>query len=1557
MALPTWITPAGQLGIIPELEYYEYNLDAYDATSGTLVYSYISGKLPLGIQLISTGKLQGIPISELGGDQNVTYAFTIRVKNSSTNGLSDRTFIITVSNVAPPIIIPRDVDLGIYFDGTIVQIQLEAVEATPGANLVWRKKDGDLPEGLVLSSSGLIYGQIVPIIGPGPGSNPGWDETAWNELGWDFSLIAVSKSFSFTVEVFDGVNYDATPYKILIVPQAALEADATTITADTTISGGHTLTIDTGSRHDPTIVTTQNDVTDQRQGSYFALQIIGSDLDGDVLQYYLPSTISSSFDEQSGGNGNPYIASTLTGGNLSIGVNSVTDNTKAALLPSDAIKVLSLTTPDELNWYDATVNNYINLRVTGNKIVAGSVGNFVTQGISSANAQISTISTTTGTIEVSGNLVTGSFTIHGNTSIGTLTVSDQLITANVGDYVTQLASTGNATVRANVVNSISVPIQLNSGEFAISGSNVKINGSFINAVPTAIRFDDKLITANIGDLITQPDTGATATITANVVSAINIPVRYTGGTFTIGYGNLSINAVTTDVYPTVSTTTIVPVSVTANIGDFITQSSTGANATVTSNVVTATVVPVTFTSGVFSTTSGNLTLGATSINVKPLNVIAHADIGMVYNTVNTFTLNSAATSAIIHIADGQASDIIVAIGHANNNGGAVVSPAGYTLATARINHQSVTYSTTMIAYKNSSVANPEDPAVFDGTGSTPANWGAYSIRLSPSSSVTGTFVGATVDTTLDGFATGNSFTIAYPTGTLPGDLAFVAITATANLIGGMTAAGWTQLDTTTGTVNTCLLSKIVTDLTAVTFTHTGLISAAVTGAMSVFRGTTYNSFTTASGTSSYPNPPSIATSGVVAIDTVTNATPTSVNSVGVTLGLISTEGTIGYNGVNLDGSQNKFDQSPLFISLDINLDINTGWLTGRLPIQTVNEVNYPFEVIVYKRDYSAYRTSALFTLTVLGDLNNKINWVTPSELGTIENGQISDLYITAVSTKGKSLWYKFKSSALQRLPQGLILTNGGLLSGRVSFELFSLDQGTTFLDGTILGEATTTFDNTYTFTVTASDFDNSIAVDRTFIIHVLNRNKAPYEDLYLKALPSKDQRAQFISIIHNVSLFPPELIYRNEDPFFGLATSIKTLFLPGLNPSLSSEYAATVSTNHYEKRITLGNIKTAVARDSNFNIKYEVVYLEVTDDNTNSFGGKPADIQFPSIATPYYDYEGNAYTIAYPNSFGNMKDVTVAALGYANKGALPDWMTSRQANGLILGFTRAVVLAYTIPGASSLIAYRYKQQNFNMNNIDFTVDRYQIDKNYTANYDIAANAFITSSETTFDRYPGLSSIFVNTGAVDYAVYTPYEDINNRSKSSIGTLGGLDGIKHFKDGETLVFAQQEFRRDQNDISDYNQGWSDVDTVWGADSWDYDQGTVSTTDDLKWDSASVVPGYNEHNFDPLVANKRIGIWRINIDASDMVTLTYIQEVTIYNKLYVRNGYTYGGTNIYFDPVVKSGNIIPNYSIIPEEIQIISTQFDGNGTRFYNYRDSYTLPESGDKYIKFAKLGVFN
>ena len=109
MSYPIWLTPVGNLGIVPESEYYQFALDGYDTSGGALKYSKLSGELPPGIQLTSTGVLQGIPISTGGPDLNQDYTFTIRLQNLITLNITDRTFSLTVTNVAPPIIVPKTV--------------------------------------------------------------------------------------------------------------------------------------------------------------------------------------------------------------------------------------------------------------------------------------------------------------------------------------------------------------------------------------------------------------------------------------------------------------------------------------------------------------------------------------------------------------------------------------------------------------------------------------------------------------------------------------------------------------------------------------------------------------------------------------------------------------------------------------------------------------------------------------------------------------------------------------------------------------------------------------------------------------------------------------------------------------------------------------------------------------------------------------------------------------------------------------------------------------------------------------------------------------------------------------------------------------------------------------------------------------------------------------------------------------------------------------------------------------------------------------------------------
>jgi hypothetical protein len=113
-----------------------------------------------------------------------------------------------------------------------------------------------------------------------------------------------------------------------------------------------------------------------------------------------------------------------------------------------------------------------------------------------------------------------------------------------------------------------------------------------------------------------------------------------------------------------------------------------------------------------------------------------------------------------------------------------------------------------------------------------------------------------------------------------------------------------------------------------------------------------------------------------------------------------------------------------------------------------------------------------FTLTITGVVNSEVTWITATDLGVIDNGSTSVLQVEAVNTGGRELRYRLKSGAYNSLPQGLELLPTGDISGRVSFNGFSIDLGTTTFDETFavnrnLTTLGTTFDSTFRFTVNA----------------------------------------------------------------------------------------------------------------------------------------------------------------------------------------------------------------------------------------------------------------------------------------------------------------------------------------------------------------------------------------------------------------------------------------------------------------------------------------------------------
>jgi hypothetical protein len=121
--------------------------------------------------------------------------------------------------------------------------------------------------------------------------------------------------------------------------------------------------------------------------------------------------------------------------------------------------------------------------------------------------------------------------------------------------------------------------------------------------------------------------------------------------------------------------------------------------------------------------------------------------------------------------------------------------------------------------------------------------------------------------------------------------------------------------------------------------------------------------------------------------------------------------------------------------------------------------------------------------------------------------------------------------------------------------------------------------------------------------------------------------------------------------------------------------------------------------------------------------------------------------------------------------------------------------------------------------------------------------------------------------------------------------------------------------------------------------------------------IATGFNTTSEVVDVNETSITVYPANVSTVSNTSITFMPTLTFNKSLYVRNGYTYGGINIYYDPNLKEGKLYPNFSKLGQQIKTTGTIFDGNGSRFFDYRDSYITPGEGDTGIVFPHLNVFD
>lgn len=431
-------------------------------------------------------------------------------------------------------------------------------------------------------------------------------------------------------------------------------------------------------------------------------------------------------------------------------------------------------------------------------------------------------------------------------------------------------------------------------------------------------------------------------------------------------------------------------------------------------------------------------------------------------------------------------------------------------------------------------------------------------------------------------------------------------------------------------------------------------------------------------------------------------------------------------GHDFDGNALRYSFSGLPLGLTGNT--TTGWITGTPTLGTAGLSGYNFSVSVYKLNNPTITTDYFnFSLNISNEIDGTITWVTPTSLGTIFNGTISTLSVTAASDV--TLSYRVTSGTL---PPNLTLLSNGQITGLVA------DQPTDVLLET--GDQTD-----FTFTIQAySELYPIIQSEKTFTLTVLQEYSQPTDILYIKAAPSIEDRQLIASLLDNEELIPTASLYRPEDENFGKATSVIYEHAFGIYASSIDQYIAAVTRNHYWRNITLGELKTAVAKNDAGEVVYEVVYSEVIDNLINPQGVSVSEeIYWPRLIDlglgPWYTSVTNVFTSyvsisgqqfytsltpgyarqLYPNSLYNMRQRVSQELGQEfDSRLLPLWMTSQQNNGSTLGYTQAWVIAYTKPGTADAIKANIEANwGHTLNEINFRIDRFSVDKSATYNYD------------------------------------------------------------------------------------------------------------------------------------------------------------------------------------------------------------------------------------------------
>jgi len=360
------------------------------------------------------------------------------------------------------------------------------------------------------------------------------------------------------------------------------------------------------------------------------------------------------------------------------------------------------------------------------------------------------------------------------------------------------------------------------------------------------------------------------------------------------------------------------------------------------------------------------------------------------------------------------------------------------------------------------------------------------------------------------------------------------------------------------------------------------------------------------------------------------------------------------------------------------LDTNTGYITGFIPYQASYSNTYNLTVKATKSSSTQDFIAAVntFTLTVKGQVDSNLEWVSSNNLGSIEVGTISEISVVARQINSD---YTVKYRLAQgQLPRGLEINRAGNIQGRAN-------TGTA---------------GTYTFDVEASDVYNFGAVSQTFNLIVTQTTATTYTEIYVQPMMSRAAKSAYQNFINNEFTFAADLIYRYYDPNFGIQHTPRMIVEFGIEQLNLRYYVPALTENFYRRKFNFGDVKVAVAKDIHGKIIYEVVYVDIIDTLSNSSG---ASVDAAITAN------GKIY---YPASIANMRKRLQSLVNADNKIISvdeyqnPKFMRTAQASSYKPpGYLHILPICYALPGQGNRIVSKIRLSGFDFKQINFEVDR------------------------------------------------------------------------------------------------------------------------------------------------------------------------------------------------------------------------------------------------------------